>query len=646
MEKTKLLNLAIELAKQSEDYTKSRIEQIIESENLYDNYVENPLPGLYNAPVPVMGGFVDTLLSRISGKTVINFNKQDNSDAIKAKKITAMWLKDSSPSRGKWHEKDILAKKLAIFSGRAIYKIWSESDPQYKNHLEVIHYKDFLCEPKGGYYLEDHLYCGQKNIFKTKSEIKQGIKDGIYLAEAKDIFDGEDNKTYSDDYNQMNNVRENKALASNNPVKTGVGVANLYEMYITTDEGRYYILFSKDKKIVVRIGKLKDILGNDLYPYVSWATHPELSEFWSKAAADDIKAIAYSINTIFNQALNNLQKRNFPQRAYDVNMFNDPTKLYYSPDGVVPVNSYGNNIANGVYEFQTPDNTQITMNLINFMDSLGGLKTGVTAGVQGASREKAVGIYYGNMEQIANRFGPMSTYYTTAWVDLGTRYLIGLQENLTEKEMVKMIGVDGITWDTLRQQDLKTKEDLEINITATNQESELKEAEIKTKTQALALITNNPAYAAKLSPDWVITETLKMGGYDDDQIMLALDVNNTASEDQLNKAAEVIEDVLEGKKPKMNFTADTGFIQKIIDYAVNTVNLDAKKMQILYEYAMAHMDIVSKNTVRKAMSKSKTPVQNGLSTNNVPGLTTLNIPNPTPNNVQQRSQELVNQNKI
>jgi hypothetical protein len=53
----------------------------------------------------------------------------------------------------------------------------------------------------------------------------------------------------------------------------------------------------------------------------------------------------------------------------------------------------------------------------------------------------------------------------------------------------------------LRQQDLKTKEDLEINITATNQESELKEAEIKTKTQALALITNNPAYAAKLSPD-------------------------------------------------------------------------------------------------------------------------------------------------
>jgi hypothetical protein len=137
-----------------------------------------------------------------------------------------------------------------------------------------------------------------------------------------------------------------------------------------------------------------------------------------------------------------------------------------------------------------------------------------------------------------------------------------------------------------------------------------------------------------------------MGGYDDDQIILALDVNNTASEDQLNKAAEVIEDVLEGKKPKMNFTADTGFIQKIIDYAVNTVNLDAKKMQILYEYAMAHMDIVSKNTVRKAMSKSKTPVQNGLSTNNVPGLTTLNIPNPTPNNVQQRSQELVNQNKI
>jgi len=115
---------------------------------------------------------------------------------------------------------------------------------------------------------------------------------------------------------------------------------------------------------------------------------------------------------LVNQGINNIQKRNFPQRAFDAKIFNDPRKLIYNADGLIPVNSYGQNIGNAVYEFQTPDNTQIIINLINFLDGIAGLKTGVTADVQGQSAQKAVGIYYGNMEQIANRFGPTSIFYS------------------------------------------------------------------------------------------------------------------------------------------------------------------------------------------------------------------------------------------
>jgi len=645
MKKVDLLQIAIKCANQSEEYTRGRFQSIMESEDLYYNKIDKPMPGLFNAPIPVMGGFVDTLLSRISGKTVIKFNKQDNSDAIRAKKISAMWAKDSAPDRGNWHEKDIIAKKQSIFSGRAIYLIYSESDPEYKNYLEVINYKDFLCEPKGGYYLEKHLFTGRKNVFKTKEQIKQGIKDGLYEADALEIFAGDNVKKLSDDNALQTNTGTNLGLQQQDSYETPTGVASLHELVITTSEGRYYILFSKERQVVVSWGKWSKRRKSNRYPYMSWASHPDLLEFWSKSAADDIKAIAYSINTLINQGLNNIQKRNFPMRAYDSAMFTDPKALTYKVNGVVPVNSYGTNIGNGVYEFQTPDNTQIIMSLINFLDGLGGLKTGITADVQGASRENAVGIYYGNMEQIASRFGPLSTYYTNCWIELGKEYLSLLSEHLTEKQMVKMIGVDGIRWDAIKKEDLKTKEELEINISATNQEAQIKESEIKAKTQSIALLTNNPAYTAKLNPDWVIEETLKMAGYDDDSIMRALDVNNTASEDQLNRAAEVIEQVVEGIKPRMNFQADTGFIQKIIDFATSA-DIDEKVMNTLYAYAMQHMKIVAQNTARKALL-NQTPAtpENGLSTNNVPGLTTMNIPNPTPENVQERSQTLTQNNK-
>jgi hypothetical protein len=85
-----LIDTAIKMAEQSEQYTKARFSEIADSIALYYNHIEAPLPGLYNAPVPILPGFIDTLISRISDVTTIRFDKQNASDATKAKKITAM----------------------------------------------------------------------------------------------------------------------------------------------------------------------------------------------------------------------------------------------------------------------------------------------------------------------------------------------------------------------------------------------------------------------------------------------------------------------------------------------------------------------------------------------------------------------------
>jgi len=79
-----------------------------------------------------------------------------------------------------WDMKDILAKKMAAFSGRAIFEIYAESDPVYKHNLEIVDPFDFVCEPNGGWHLENHLFLGKLNVYRTKADLEDGVKNGWY----------------------------------------------------------------------------------------------------------------------------------------------------------------------------------------------------------------------------------------------------------------------------------------------------------------------------------------------------------------------------------------------------------------------------------------------------------------------------------
>jgi hypothetical protein len=110
-------------------------------------------------------------------------------------------------------------------------------------------------------YLENHSYVGQKNIYKTKAQILEGIKRGIYESDAIDIFEQE--KEVEDQYSLQKNTEQILGLQSNLTVNVPENTVNLYEMYLSTDDGRYYILFSKKHKKIVRVCKLKELKANE-----------------------------------------------------------------------------------------------------------------------------------------------------------------------------------------------------------------------------------------------------------------------------------------------------------------------------------------------------------------------------------------------
>ena len=162
------------------NYKQPRVKDWHKNEDLYYNKAKPALKGRFNVPLPIMSGFVETLLSKIDDPPKINFNPTEEADIKKAKKVTAAWEYESSASVNKWQSKDLDVKKLAALSGRGIFKIFAESSPNYQSHLEAVDYYDFIAEPKGGGDLENHRYVGQDSIFRSKYQLLEGVENGNY----------------------------------------------------------------------------------------------------------------------------------------------------------------------------------------------------------------------------------------------------------------------------------------------------------------------------------------------------------------------------------------------------------------------------------------------------------------------------------
>lgn len=605
--KQNLVRIALKQITAGVDFKKPRIKQIQKFEDMYANKVGKSLKNRFNLPLPILSGYVDTLKSKIDDAPLVQFERMEEADTKVAKKVNAAWELDSGEARGQWPFIDRLVKNIAIFSGRGIYKIFSESEPTYCNHLEARDYYDFYCEPQGGPDLEKHLFCGEQNIFRSKKQLIEGANAGNYekvsvalLISNADKTEG--NKVQKDLENKLNRSRALN-LNPNNFNYVGETIYNLTEHYMVYENTRYYLLLDEASEICVKACELKDLFSKDeqtgdaLYPYVSFATHEDNYNFWSKGPCDDVYPIAEAMRVIFNETLNNLYKRTWGQRAYDPRVFTDPSKLDWKPEGLVEADSTKGPIKDGIYTFDTPDNTTITMNLMGFVDNYMGQKTGLPPNAQGAGdKNQKVGVFFGQMEQVSDRLGLTNKIYKGAWTQLGKRYLYGLKDHLNEKMAVKILGANGVEWEKLDKNEIT---DLNIKVTGGNDEAKFNEMKSQRKMAALSDIASNQTIAGKINPNWLIEEKLKSAGYDAEEIKRALDVNNFGDDDLMTEAAQSIQAIINGKTPEINRGATSGFMQKIIDFAYDT----SLKMEIfdrLVDYAKKHTEIAAENMARKA----------------------------------------------
>lgn len=610
------LATALKQADTAETFQKAIFDEIEKNENMLAGKEMPALKGRNNVPMDtiIMRGFLDTVLANQDEPINVKFHQSREQDLKPAKKVTAVWEKEKAPSRGNYDSYVLDSKNFAIVSGRGFLKMWVDSLPFFSAKMDCIDHFDMLTEPMGGPYLDSHLFKGQQNIFRSASELDTLAEEGTYNAkqvkQLKASYSPEVFKKNRDTYKFKMRRYAAFGLDIESYDFVGVDLYNLTE-WVMFFEGEWrYMVFDRQAKQWVRFAKLVDVFKHaEEYPgrgpWTSYATNRHPKMFWSRAVLSDVRPVAYTMKKVLNLSLDNLEKRNWDMKAYDPKVFTNASDLLYKQDGLAKATlERGRSIQSGIYQFQTPDTTQITVNLNEYLDRFISTKTGVSPELQSEAQgsQQTNGIYYGNVEQSQNRISLKNKMFYQAMIDLAVIFDYGCYEHLDGKYAVKLLGPTGIEWEEeVTKQDVSCE--FTVEITGGNDEEKANAEKLTRKSATVESIEKNQQlYGSKVNINWMLRQKLQAGGWTDEEIRVAMDTQNDGDDEILSEAAQAIYEIVEGKRPKLNRGATTGYIQKILDYCYDTEGLSDELFNTLIAFANAHKPIAMKNMIRRATS--------------------------------------------
>lgn len=593
----------------SRQYKMQRMKDIGESEDLYFGIAKKQIRNPFNDCYPFMSGFVDGLMGKLDDVPEVEFTPQDEADFNSARKYQALFNQqvNSSLPNAMWAKKDRWCRKFALFSGVGVYCIYGESyDGNFTLHFDVKDYYDFHSEPGGGGDLEQHLFCGEEGVFKTREELLDGVGAEYYdEAQVMSILtmgNPSEFKQNEDQVNQRLNRHRGLGLDPQTNNYVGQDLYKFCQWYLKFQGVRWYCLFEETTGTWIRIKPLRDIFpivpqtGEALYPYVAWHTHEDARLFWSKSPCDDARPIGVSINRLVNQELYNREKKNNGQRAYDPEMYHDLEALADNrPDGLVPYDSKGGlrRASDGIHTFEVGELSG-TVELIQWMDGYTSQKTGTSSQTQSSKpANQKVGIFFGEMKQIEERVSLYNKSLKEAWAQLGYRFIQAVDDHVTKPMAVQMMGADGLEWGEFTPEDKQRNRDFNIKIKGGNDELQESLAQSARKVEALKL-------AGTVNPRWKDKETLKAAGYTDEELKEAFSNVPPASQELISEAAKAVDDIARGKAVRVNQSANVAFCQKLIDEAGEIDDLDVQNK--IYDYVLMHTKIVAQNEARTAIS--------------------------------------------
>jgi len=567
------------------------------NEQLYYSRKNISLESRANVDLGQMASFVHTLLSKIDNPLTFKFIKRKDSQLKRVKYLNALRVIDQKADN--WDIKDIVGKKQAIIYGRAIYSYFAESENGYQSHLDNVDVYDFLIDPSGGGVdIERAMYMGNYGVVKTKSEIKAGIKSGIYLkTEANRLLEGSGNATES---NQEQTNKQNRTYDTNvnsqqkqiyNPDKF-----KFWQWFTTYDGERYYLLLSEQGGTAIRVEKLSDIFASNLFPYWTWAAFPDLTEFWTPSYCDYVREIYMAEAVSINQMLDNAEQINKPQKVVNIGAIENLAELKYRRDGYIKVKK-DFNVEQAVQTIKVPS-IDTPIKVFQLLDGIAEKASGVTAGAKGVSDEDKVGIYEGNQANAADRFGFLNKSYSFGYNRFAKLWEAGVREHLIKKVAVDILGPDGVEIIDVSRRDIFRKgDDFGVIVESSDAETALSEVEKRTKLTFLSNNAQNPIQ----NPMKAYEISATIAGFDEETIRQLQDTSDYGDAGLMSEAERDIEALLDGEKIQPNQSANTAYKQRFVDYLRdNQEKISLEQFTLLTEYVLKLDPIIYRNMVSNA----------------------------------------------
>lgn len=554
-----------------------------------------------NIELGKMQEFVHTLLSKIDNPLTFKYVKKKNADYKKALRANA--IKALDQNFDDWDMKDLLGKKQAVMYGRAIFAYHAESYKGYCAKLENVDVYDFLIDPScGGLDIEQAYYMGRYGIVKNKSQLRDGMKAGLYIRdEVKRLIDGSGN---SSEINQEETNKQNREMAVGtqtvnrelmNPEKY-----KFWEWYTTLDGERYYLLMTENG-VAIRVEKLKDLFKSGKYPFWTWASFPDLTEFWTPSYCDYVREIFMTQSISINQMVDNAEQVNKPQKGVDIGAIKDPKELKYRKDGIIRLTA-GTDVNKAIQILATPSiNTPIQV--YELLETIQEKASGVTGSAKGVAEEERVAIYEGNQMATADRFGLLNKSYAHGYKRFATLHYEGMEEHLIKKVAVELLGPDGVETEEITRRDIIPRNNGEFSIVveATNAELNISSLEKKNRLAFYASQAQNPLINQKK----LFELTANDMGINQDDVKALLERDAYGSIDLLSEADRDLEEILNGKMPVPNMMANIAYVQKLLDYAKNQRNfLKEDEFNMILQYIDILQPIVQQNMISYAVQQN------------------------------------------
>jgi hypothetical protein len=583
-------------------YKQSRITSWNKNENMYYGRKEMTDDSSANVDIGKMQEHVHTFLSKVDSPLIFKYGKKKESELKKAKYLNA--LREQDANQGDWDMIDLLGKKQCAIYGRAVFSFHVETDPEWNPILENVDVKTFLMDRRaGGRDLEKAFYMGDWGITLSRTQLKNGVKKGIYARESvKDTLDrrdgGKKNKEDIDVSNRYAAITSGQTIDQTADVETSEGYR--FWRWVTTMDGvRYYVVMDNDGN-VIRAEELTELFESNQWPYWSYAAYPDMTEFWTPSICDYVRELFLAQAKSINQMLDNAEQIIKPQKAVFHRYILNKAQLKYMRNGIIDIDDNNGQITdiNKVFQTVAVPSINTPLQVYDKLDMIGSIGSGITQDAKGVSAEKTLGIYEGNQANIADRFGLFNKSYSHGYKRFAKLYYHGVMENMTRKVSVEMLGPDGVEFTALSRRDIKPSNGFKIIVEASNAETQ---SDQKDKSNKLTFLSNNAQNPAQ-SPKKAYELGARIANFSEDEIKELQDVENYGSTELMSEAALNIENVLKGVSVRPNAQSNPAYIQKIKDYIENHQDeLKTEEFVRLTEYFDACAQVSEKNIARMAM---------------------------------------------